>query len=147
MSLEKVLLAVPPQQWVTRQVIAFDWYDGPRSGACALSHPPAEFFFDLVAERWNEDGLDYRLFRLGELPQGTVLEMEAAYSEFQTEALRSGAQKKLKSLETRARPTSIIVLTQDMKTFQGCWEVTHQPNTRDIDWFSLLNVAPELLRS
>lgn len=147
MSLETALRSVPAQQWVTRQAVVFDWHDGPRSGACALANPPAEFSFDLVDERRNEGGLDHRLFRLGELPPGTVVEMQAAYSELKTQALRLGAEKKLETLQARARATSLIVLTQDMETFQGCWEVAHQPNDPDVDWFSLLKVSPATSQS
>src|SRR5712691_11225607 len=69
---------MPPDQWVPGQTIAFDWYDGPRAGVCSLGRPGGEFFFELLDERYNPDGLDDRLYRLSELPPGTVEEVQTA---------------------------------------------------------------------
>lgn len=72
MRFETILESIPPVHWETDQVIALDWYDGPRAGLCALAQPCAEFFFEMEDEKHNPDGLDDRLFRLRELPIGTL---------------------------------------------------------------------------
>ena len=72
MSLERELQSSPPVNWHTRKAIIFDWYDGPREGVCALASPKAEFLFELLDERFNSDDLDDRVFRVKELPEGSV---------------------------------------------------------------------------
>src|SRR5690348_12671619 len=72
MSFESTLTSVPVEAWQTKQAVVFDWYDGPRAGICRLERPAVEFAFDLLDERFNEESLDDRLFRLSELPTGSV---------------------------------------------------------------------------
>src|SRR5436309_2373273 len=78
MDLEQLLTAVPVSGWRTRQAVVFDWYDGPREGVCALAEPACEFYFELLAEHPTPDDLDDRLFRISELPSGSVDELLAA---------------------------------------------------------------------
>lgn len=155
MELEQKLLAVPIEQWSVRQVIAFGWYDGPLSGICALAHPAVEFFFDLVDERHNPDGLDYRLFRLSDLPPGSATRAQAAMRElgkpatpvwaptwkFPNEAVQSKAQQEIAQIEASKKMTSLIIHTQDWEHFLGCWTVdANLTNIRD--WFAFLNIPP-----
>src|SRR5436309_5096298 len=72
MTFETKLLSPPVEKCKTRLAIIFDWYDGPRTGLCCLEVPEVEFSFELLDERTNEDGADDRLFRLSELPAGSV---------------------------------------------------------------------------
>src|SRR5437763_152297 len=112
MNFEERLLAVPVDQWSVSQVVAFDWYDGPRSGICAFAHPAVEFYFDVVDERYNPDGLDDRLFRLSELPPGSLNRAQAAMRElgkpatpiwsptwkFPSEPIRANAEREIKDI-------------------------------------------------
>src|SRR5688572_25483495 len=79
MKLEALLRSVPVDQWVVQDVIAFDWYDGAREGVCSLARPGGEFYFELLDERLNPDGVDDRLFRLSELPTGSVAELRSVW--------------------------------------------------------------------
>lgn len=72
MNAQETLCSVPASDWMIDQVIVFDWYDGPRAGVARMRRPECEFAFELLAERYNPEGLDDRLFRVYELPQGSV---------------------------------------------------------------------------
>ncbi len=67
--------SLAPPDWTADQVIVFDWYDGPRQGVVCLKEPPCEFSFELLAEKPNPDDLDHRLFRVSELPAGSVAQI------------------------------------------------------------------------
>src|SRR5687767_8073260 len=66
------LLSISFIEWETRQVIIFDWYDGPREGMCRLKNPSTEFYFKLLDERATVDELDDRIFDIYELPVGSL---------------------------------------------------------------------------
>jgi len=154
MSLEKVLESLPVDQWKTKQVIAFDWYDGPRAGVCSLSHPVAEFCFDLLDEKYNPDGCDHRLFRLSELPLGSVEEILKALEElgsplnpvwvpvwrFPNDATRQTAEQTVERIGAAKRRTNLVLYSQDWEHFLGLWQT---PTTREkpADWFSFLGIA------
>jgi hypothetical protein len=154
--LETVLSSLPPEQWVTRQATVYDWYDGPREGVCALSRPEAEFYFELLDERYNPDGLDDRLFRLSELPPGSVDAILSALQnlgtpvnsvwipvwKFPSEAAQQRAEQRLREIEAVKRPTPMVILTQDMEQFLGCWNVPPTSN-QVADWFSVLRIPQE----
>lgn len=153
MDLKKSLAAVPVNQWRAQQVIVFDWHDGPREGLCSLANPQAEFFFDLLDERHNPDGLDDRLFRIREVPAGTVAraieqlgDLGAPNSpvwipvwSFPNEASRQHAEQFLGELLTTATPLSVVVASRDFERFQGCWD-TATINQPAADWFSSLSI-------
>src|SRR5438876_4645618 len=81
MKLETLLGSLPVDQWVTKQAVVFDWFDGPREGVCSLARPGGEFYFELLDERPNAEDLDDRLFRLSELAPGSVTEVLTATRE------------------------------------------------------------------
>jgi hypothetical protein len=66
------LMSIPPREWVVGQVVVFDWFDGPRAGVARMLRPECEFAFELLDERPRSDDLDDRLFRVSELPAGSV---------------------------------------------------------------------------
>ena len=153
MDLKKVLTAVPVDQWRTQQVIVFDWHDGPREGLCSLANPQAEFFFALLDERHNPDGLDDRLFRIREVSPGTVArtikelrDLGAPDSvvwvpvwRFPNVANAQRAERFLEELRTKAAPLSVVIASRDLERFQGCWDAgtVNQPAS---DWFSSLSI-------
>ncbi len=134
MSLETVLASLPPDRWLARQVIAFDWSDGPREGVCWMARPDCEFFFELLAEQLGLDNLDDRLFRLSELPKGSVSGILTALRglggptgplwvpvwQFGNETERARADQEIDRLLSRRRRTNIVVQTRDMTDFVGC---------------------------
>ena len=125
----------------------------PREGICALQAPAAEFFFDLLDERVNEDGLDDRLFRLSELPPGSMDKLLAALAvlggpahlvwvpmwKFPSQALQQQAERCVGLIRDSARPTALVISTRDMEEFRGCWRVERSINER-ADWFAALNI-------
>jgi hypothetical protein len=153
MTLETALLSKPVSLWRTRQAIVFDWYDSPRAGLCALAEPRVEFAFDLLDERPTDDGLDDRLFRLSELPDGTVDQVLALLTElgrptgpvwvpvwqFQDEERQRDIEDRLRVIESGKRPTGLIVSTRDMTHFLGCWD--YPTNGTVGDWFAALAVT------
>jgi hypothetical protein len=138
MEWENKLLSVHAEQWIVDQVIALDWYDGPRSGMCILAFPAAEFAFEIVDEEPNSDGLDLRIVRLKELPTNSVASFAADLERFGSgprskpvwcpiwtfpnEQARQQAEKLVKSLENRARPTDLLISTTDMVHIRSCWQ-------------------------
>lgn len=144
MKLEEVLAAVPVHDWRVHEVYSLDWQDGPRAGVCSLSTPRCEFYFDLLDERLNPEGLDDRLFRLSELPPGAVAEVVSAAGELANvnEGTRKKAQGRIQAVEAARRPTAVIVYTRDMRQFLGCWNINEVvPGTRD--WFAVLGISGE----
>jgi hypothetical protein len=137
-----LLESLPAEQWRVGQIYCYDWHDGPREGVCCLLKPPAQFYFELLDQRYNRDGLDDRLFRLSELPPGSVAEVLSTLPDLQnpSEEVRRRAGARLDAINARRRPTSVIIWTQDMKRFQGCWNV--EPSEADVtDWFAALGIA------
>jgi hypothetical protein len=138
MDWESKLLSVPADHWIVEQVVALDWYDGPRSGLCALADPLAEFIFEFVDEEHNPDGLDLRIVRLKELPTGSVASFAAELERlgpgpvnkpvwspiwsFPSEESRRQADDLFKAFENRARPTDLVISTADMVQIQNCWK-------------------------
>jgi hypothetical protein len=148
MSFEQLLASVPVDHWQTRQAIAFDWYDGPREGICSLANPAVEFFYSLLGERQNSDDADDRLFRLSEIPEGSVASAIKSLADlglasdlsnpvwcpiwqFPTDDAKLRAEQVLRDIEAGKKPTAMVVLTRDMIDFLGCWRV---------DWFSALGI-------
>jgi hypothetical protein len=133
--LEHALSVLPPEQWEVRQVIVLDWYDGPRSGVCAVTRPQCCFRFEVLAERYVDDDLDDRLFSLSDVPLDTVERMIAILAalgpptqpvwvpnwQFRSEVLRLEAEQSLNTLLTNAVKTNLIIQSQDMIHFQAYW--------------------------
>jgi hypothetical protein len=153
MKLEDVLASVAPEQWVPGQIIIFDWYDGPRQGIGRLAHPRCEFAFEMLAQRYNPDDLDDRLFRLSELPSGSVDEaLDAIRSlggpanvlwvpvwRFETEEKRRQADQRIDDILVKRRETAVVVYSRDMATFLGRWQA-EAGEEEAADWFSILGV-------
>ncbi len=153
MELENKLAAIPVDEWLTEQAIVFDWQDGPSEGLCSLRHPEAEFQFELLDQRHNPDDLDDRLFRLRQLPMGTVAEALRVLSvlgqpthcvwaplwRFADAAQQRQAEKLLDELQAKATPLDLVIASRDMKHFQGCWR-SKTANGEAVDWFARLVV-------
>jgi hypothetical protein len=158
MALEKELQSLPPAQWLTRKTIVFDWYDGPREGICALARPSVEFSFELLDERSNPGDLDDRLFRLQELPVGSVDRILTSLAElgppdqavwvpvwrFRSEVQQQEADQTIRDILSGAQATSVVIATRDMEHFLGCWPIELNA-TRDRDWFSALDTSQNQL--
>src|ERR1017187_10156166 len=135
MNFETTLLRLPPREWAPRQAVIFDWYDGPREGVIRLDSPDCEFSFELLSEQPTADDLDDRLFRVAELPRGTVSKVLSAIRvlgepagsvwipiwKFTSDPERLAAEQRIRELIGKQRETDLIVWTRDMKEFLGCW--------------------------
>jgi len=143
MKLEELLQSLPADQWKVGQIYSFDWHDGPRAGVCSLAVPGGEFYFQMIDERYNPDGLDDRIFRLSELPAGSVAEVLSVIPDLRSsdEAVRQKAERQLERIENSRRPTSLVILSQYMDYFEGCWHVD-PARTDKTDWFAVLGIAP-----
>jgi hypothetical protein len=136
MKTQHVLMSVPANSWVAGQVVVFDWFDGPRQGVARMAKPECEFAFELLAERLNPDGLDDRLFRVSELPAGSVTRiLDTIHSlgspvnvvwvpvwKFGSEEERLQADQEIDRILSQQRGTGLVVYSRDMITFLGCWE-------------------------
>jgi hypothetical protein len=141
MQLEQVLETLPVAQWKSGQVYSFDWYDGPREGVCSLAAPGGEFHFELLEEQFDPDGLEKRLFRVSELPAGSVDEILSVVPDLASpsEPVRKGAEQRIRMIDARKRPTSLVILTPDMRHFLGCWDLDRIANPSG-DWFQALGI-------
>lgn len=153
MNMEERLLTTTVDSWKTQQAIVFDWHDGPIQGVCALAMPDCEFAFDLIEERFNPDGLDDRLFRLREIPKGTIARILSLIStlgkpahsvwipvwSFADMRERASADAAIDELLNSSRHTNIVIRSDDMVTVRGCWEVISMP-LEGKDWFSHLGI-------
>jgi hypothetical protein len=140
-NLENVLSSLPVENWRTRQVIAFEWYDGPRQGVCALASPPCEFFFEIIKEQFQEDDLDDRWYRLSVISPGTVDSLINALRvvgparqpiwtplwRFPSEREQQEAEDAVDEVKRERRPTPIIIHSRDMIDFLGYWPATPAP--------------------
>lgn len=141
MSFEDALRSVPAGQWQVQQVQALDWYDGPREGVGVLGVPPCEFYFELLDERYHPDGLDDRLFRLDELPPGSVQDVASVLPHLASprEEDRRRARARLDEIKATRRPTPLVVYTRDWQRILGCWSAEHVSNGGG-DWFAALGI-------
>ncbi len=154
MSLEQDLLATPVATWKLAQAVVFDWYDGPREGVCRLAVPAVEFCFRLLDERPVVDDLDDRLFRLDDLPAGSVERILSALEDlgkpqvpvwapvwkFSSEQAQTRAEIVFAQVERQARPTSVVIYTRDLSEFLGCWNIAGMAVSGG-NWFSTLKVG------
>jgi hypothetical protein len=156
MNLETLLGSLPPGQWRTKQAVCFGWYDGPLEGVCALTRPACEFYFELLDERYNPDGLDDRLYRLSEIPSGSVETTLRAVElvgkpvnpvwvpvwRFPNVEEQTKAEEIIEQIEATRRLTTLIVHTRDMEQFLGCWNI--EANGQPIEnWFKFLGIPQE----
>lgn len=154
-TLEEMLLAIPPQEWRTQQLVVLDWYDGPRTGFCRLACPEAEFYFSLLDERYNPHGLDDRLLAVHQLPPGLYEELLQVLSflggpEGQVwcpiwlhpdPARLEQGRSQVEALIGRTRPTGLVVLTRNGRDFLGCWrKSSNEPGMGN--WFETLGIPP-----
>ena len=154
MKTQNALLSLPPLDWSVDQVIVFDWYDGPRQGIARLAKPECEFIFDLLAERPNADGLDDRLFRVSEIPPGSVSRVLTAIRwlgnptnvvwvpvwKFDSEEERIRADQEIDRILNQQRSTGLMISSRDLTTFLGCWQEA-AGNGQVQDWFSRLELS------
>ena len=152
MTLEHAICSLPFEQWMPRQVIVLDWHDGPREGIAELSAPECEFHFEILAERYDPVDVDDRLFRLSEVPRGSVRHLltqfrilgqpvNAVWSpvwSFTNDEDRLRCDQELKHILDLQRKTDVVILTKDMEHFLGCFQVPLDAS--QVDWFKALGI-------
>lgn len=154
MNLEQ-LTSTDPSTWVTSQVIVFDWYDGPRYGFCRLEHPDVEFVFYLLDEQVDENEDNDRLYRLCELPTGSITAALSVLSglgvpagpvwvprwQFPDAATKEAVEGALTEIELSSKPSSIVIRSSDLLRFRGCWQLPPNGQSPDNNWFAALSIA------
>lgn len=147
------LASLHPSSWAAGQVVVFDWFDGPRQGVARMANPECEFAFELLAERHNPSGLDDRLFRVCELPPGSITKiMDAIRSlgspanavwvpvwKFNSEEKRLQADQEINRILSQQKDTGLVIYSRDMITFLGCWHVDRARGEIQ-DWFVTLGI-------
>lgn len=143
MRLEELLTTAPVEQWKVGKVYSYGWYDGPTHGAGSLLTPACEFWFDLLDERFNPNGLDDRIYRLSELTTGSVEELLAGHHAWSTldESGRWEVDRRIQEIRAMRHPTALVIYSQDLHHFLGCWTVDPTKNHVD-DWFTFLGIPP-----
>lgn len=136
MNFKDILVTTPPEQWEVEQLIVFDWYDGPLEGLCELANPACCFYFKIVAERFDPDDLDDRLFRWNIMPPHSVkraTEILHALGEpdkpswiplwkFDSEDMRREIERALEELVSTCEQRGFVfVQTRDMIHFSNFW--------------------------
>ena len=151
-----VLGDVDALEWIPRQSIVFDWSNGPKQGICALAYPQTEFEFKCIAEKYNPDGIDHRLYSLLELPSGSVdcvlgLIKELGTPEntvwipiwnFPTQEDKHKVNAQIDQLLGSGKPTNLIFYSQDLVSILGCWKVDSLPENVD-DLFKTFGIENE----
>jgi hypothetical protein len=135
MNIQESLLSLPCEEWAVDQAVVFDWFDGPRHGVVRLAKPECEFAFEVLAERYNPDGLDDRLFRVCGLPAGSVAEVLTSIRSlgapanvvwvpvwsFESEEQKLRADRRIDDVLSRQESTGLVIYTRDLLTYLGCW--------------------------
>jgi hypothetical protein len=143
------LLSRSANQGTARQVIVFDWYDGPREGVLALADPECAFVFELLAEKSNPDDLDDRLFTLSEIPAVAFEHVLSALAplgtpsspiyvpiwKFPNTEQQRKAERAVDSVLASRRPPALVVHSRDMLRFLGRRRLDASPDEKR-DWFS-----------
>lgn len=140
MSAEEQLKSTAVGSWLVRDLVVFGWYDGPTDGLCAFDRPSCEVFFQMIDERYNEDGLDHRLYRLSEIPAGSVDEAQALYELFpkSDQSKQVAIRSRWAEIRANAHRTSLIVYSQNFRQFLGLYE--YHDAEPPADWFGALGV-------
>lgn len=145
---------VDTSSWVIRLVLVMDWYDGPRGGACVLSAPERErdYWFELLDERSRADDVDERLFRLFDLPVGSVDRLVARLHPLGSPsetvwvprwshddaATLERLGREVEEVRARAVESEFVVRSGTMDLFVEGWIVPQ--GTAVADWFLYLSL-------
>lgn len=138
--------------WKADQIIALDWYDGPRSGVCRFNVPALEASFELLDERPTIDDLDDRLYYLRRLPAGSVQELATSLLTqcgapqaptwspiWPTDTgARTALDQVVSKILERGQDMDVILLSRDFQRILQVW--TGQPRLADVDWFVRLGL-------
>jgi hypothetical protein len=134
MDVLRQMLSVPPREWRTKQVISFDWHDGPRSGLGHFLVPDFVCYFETLAEQWSDGSFGDRIYRLRrisdtamsdvltlygltEVPRSPLWAPHGPLSEAQEEEL----ERTLDRLLENSTPLSLLVRSRDLLVITELW--------------------------
>lgn len=135
MTFKTNLLEKPTATWRVHHTFTLDWRDGPIEGFCHLSTPECAFFFTLIAEWMDPDGLDDRLFLIGEVqrnaidsivkmlettPPPTAIELAPRW-EFKSVEQRQRIEAQMVEIISSITPPFLVIRTPNMRQFFGVW--------------------------
>jgi len=127
--LEEILSSVSVDQWQVQSTIIIAWYDGPREGLCVLAHPACAFYFRIIGEWYNPEGLDDRLFQVSDFPEITATQSEElnacgsqALGQY-SDDFTPEREQTINTIIERRGPPILIVRTADWMSFEAIWSV------------------------
>lgn len=134
-NLEKALLSAAPADWKVRQVIVFEWLDGPREGICEMEHPPCSFYFEILAEQKIAGAFVDRLFTVSEIRAGAVSEVLevfrsvgppktpvwAPHGAYASDEEQQQVEDAVERLTRPRTPTRVLIRTRDMVKLTEVW--------------------------
>lgn len=132
-----ILLSQNPNSWQVKQLIIFDWQDGPCEGLCELLEPNLYFYFEMIAERFSENDLNDRLFSIREASSNSVISALTVLHElgqphqpiwvpnwqFSSEESRLEAENALEKLIENTAEPELIIRTPNMTDFLEVWSI------------------------
>lgn len=129
---------VPLSELKIARVIALEWQDGPMQGFVQLSAPPSYWRFQLIAERFDSEALDSRLYLLSEVPLNLWEDLvESLHSlgdpnrlvwvpdwRFETDRERDFADSVVARLtEVSLRGAKVIMRSSNMTSVDEIWQL------------------------
>jgi hypothetical protein len=146
MNFQTALINVPPSEWQTKQLLILDWLDGPIEGICHLVNPAYIFFFTIVAEQINPEGLDDRLFLIGAVEDDAIDKIVSHLDEgwptgatsftpswqFSSKDRLSKAEAQIEHILSNVKPEYLIVRTENMREFTAVWKYNSRLEFRSL---------------
>lgn len=123
---------------IVHRVLVLGWCDGPLEGFIDLSHPKSSWHFQLLGERFEQGGVDSRLYVLSSVSAGVIdqiaeLAGEAPFAtrqvwvpswQFPDPARRRAADDAVEKAITEAKPGTLVMYAKDIVRVTDFWLTT-----------------------
>ena len=137
-TVENQLAALRPDQIGVRRALVLEWYDGPEVGFMELSEPASTWHFQKLAERFDEDDADSRLYLLSAAGDGVIDQVAELAEEtdrsgsgiwvpswqFPDPARRQAADDAIERAVSEMAAGSVIVRSRDLLHIEDFWLTT-----------------------
>ena len=131
---DSALIALLTKEWTPRQLLIFDWYDGPIDGLCQPTDSEVCLHFSSLAEQWHGGPVHERLFGLRRVRDSAIREVQIAYGvtsqpaeqvcsapPYRSEAERLAVEAVLEDLIGTSSPTRVAIRSSDMLSVLDIW--------------------------
>jgi hypothetical protein len=112
------ILEIDVSDWHISEPVVFDWYDGPKHGVCVLDHMSMEIEFECIAERYNPDGMEHRIFSISQIESGAVAKIRNLLGSDQKNSDRA-----IDVILCKSRPTGLFVYSFNFVAILHGWRV------------------------